>query len=97
MAQSIKIKIAGKEYPFQVTSEEMEHYMRLAAEDVNETLGTYSAKFPDKELSDKLVFVALIETIGKLKALKKADTGDRELKSLGSALQSYLDSVSKNA
>ncbi|MBQ7269173.1 MAG: cell division protein ZapA [Bacteroidales bacterium] len=95
MAQSIKIKVAGKEYPFQVTSEEAEHYMRLAAEDVNDTLGNYSSRFPDKELADKLVFVALIEAIGKLKALKKLDTNDRELKSLGSALRSYLDSVSK--
>ena len=95
MAQSIKIKVAGTEYPFQVTSEEAEHYMRLAAEDVNDTLGNYSSRFPDKELADKLVFVALIEAIGKLKALKKLDTNDRELKSLGSALRSYLDSVSK--
>lgn len=95
MAQSITIKIAGKEYPFQVTSEEMEHYMRLAADHVNETLGNYSARFPDKELADKLVFVALIEAIDKLKAMKRLDTSDRELKTLGSALQSYLDSVEK--
>lgn len=95
MAQSIKIKIAGKEYPFQVTSEEQEHYMRIAADDVNETLGNYSARFPDKELADKLVFVALIEAISKLKALKRLDTSDRELKSLGSALRSYLGSVEK--
>ena len=74
MAQSIKIKVAGKEFPFQVTSEEMEHYMRRAADDVNEVLGSYTARFPDKELEDRLVFVALIEAIDKLKALKKLDT-----------------------
>lgn len=95
MAQSIKIKVAGKEFPFQVTSEEMEHYMRLAADDVNETLGSYTARFPDKELEDRMVFVALIEAIGKLKAMKKLDTNEKELKSLGSALQSYLESVEK--
>ena len=69
--------------------------MRLAAEDVNEALGNYSTRFPDKELVDKLVFVAMIEAIDKLKALKKLDTSDRELRSLGSALQSYLESVTK--
>lgn len=95
MAQSIKIKIAGKEYPFQVTSEEQEHYMRLAADHVNEVLGRYTTQFPDKELADRLVFVALVEAIDKLKALKKLDTNSRELKSLGSALQSYLESVEK--
>lgn len=95
MAQSIKIKVAGKEFPFQVTSEEMEHYMRLAADDVNETLGSYTARFPDKKLEDRMVFVALIEAIGKLKAMKKLDTNEKELKSLGSALQSYLESVEK--
>ena len=95
MAQSITIKVAGKEFPFQVTSEETEHYMRLAADNVNELLGRYTTQFPDKELADRLVFVALIEAIDKLKALKKLDTNSRELKSLGSALQSYLESVEK--
>ncbi len=95
MGQSIKIKVAGREYPFQVPTEEAEHYMRLAAEDVNEALGNYSTRFPDKELVDKLVFVAMIEAIDKLKALKKLDTSDRELRSLGGALQSYLESVTK--
>lgn len=93
MAQSIKIKIAGKEYPFQVTSQEMEHFMRLAAEDVNAMLQNYSGKFPDKEMIDKLIFVALIEAIGKLKAQKQLDTSSKALESLGSGLKAYLDSV----
>lgn len=93
MAQSIKIKIAGKEYPFQVTSQEMEHFMRLAAEDVNAMLQNYSGKFPDKEMTDKLIFVALIEAIGKLKAQKQLDTSSKALESLGSGLKAYLDSV----
>ncbi|MBO4447443.1 MAG: cell division protein ZapA [Bacteroidales bacterium] len=95
MAQSIKIKIAGREYPFQVTSEDQEHYMRLAADDVNETLATYSQKFPDKELADKLVFVALIETMARLRFQKKAALAEQEANSLGSELKAYLESVSK--
>ena len=58
MEQSIKIKIAGVEYPLKASSPEMEQLMRLAAEAINQKLSAYDAKFPNKSLSDKLSFVA---------------------------------------
>ena len=59
MGQSIKIKIAGNEYPLVAATPEMEQLMRLAAEAINQKLTAYDAKFPNKSLSDKLSFVAL--------------------------------------
>ena len=38
MEQSIKIRIAGKEYPLKANSPEMEQMLRLAAETINQKL-----------------------------------------------------------
>ena len=77
MGQSIKIKIAGNEYPLVASSPEMERLMRLAAEAINQKLTAYDAKYPNKSLSDKLSFVALNEAVGRLTYQKKlSDAGD---------------------
>ena len=79
MGQSIKIKIAGNEYPLVASSPEMERLMRLAAEAINQKLTAYDAKFPNKSLSDKLSFVALNETVSRLTYQKRlADARNRE-------------------
>ena len=81
MGQSIKIKIAGNEYPLVASSPEMERLMRLAAEAINQKLTAYDAKFPNKSLSDKLSFVALNETVSRLTYQKRlADAGDEAAK-----------------
>ena len=46
MEQSIKIRIAGKEYPLKANSPEMEQMLRLAAETINQKLAAYDAKHP---------------------------------------------------
>ena len=50
MAQSIKIKIAGTEYPLMANTPEMEQFIRLAAEEINAMLGKYDARFPTSPL-----------------------------------------------
>ena len=42
MGQSVKLKIAGKEYSLTAASEEQEQLMRLAARDVNEMLDRFN-------------------------------------------------------
>ena len=96
MEQSIKIKIAGVEYPLKASSPEMEQLMRLAAEAINQKLSAYDAKFPNKSLSDKLSFVALNEAIGRISCQKRlAEAGD-EVKKFQEDVESYLNNIEKD-
>lgn len=93
MAQSIKLKIAGKEYSLVAKDSEMEHYMRCAASDINSMLDAYDKKFPDKPEIDKLVFVALNQTVGKLNALHRLEVVNSQELKLEKDLQGYLDKL----
>ncbi|MBO5635728.1 MAG: cell division protein ZapA [Bacteroidales bacterium] len=96
MGQSIKIKIAGNEYPLVASSPEMERLMRLAAEAINQKLSAYDAKFPNKSLSDKLAFVALNEAVSRLTYQKRlSDVGD-EAGKLQEDVESYLKNIEKD-
>ena len=97
MDQSITLKIAGREYPLKASSPEMERYMRIAAESINSKLAVYDSKFPGKELLDKLVFVTLNETVGRIAAQSKLTARDDEEKKLLEEIESYLDSIDKKA
>ena len=96
MGQSIKIKIAGNEYPLVASSPEMERLMRLAAEAINQKLTAYDAKFPNKSLSDKLSFVALNETVSRLTYQKKLSEASDEAKKLQEDVDSYLMNIGKD-
>lgn len=91
--QSITLKIAGKEYPLKAASPEMEQMMRVAADTINQKLAAYDAKFPDKTLIDKLSFVTLNETIGRLAAQKKYSALESEIEKLQSETGSYLGNI----
>ena len=95
MGQSIKIKIAGNEYPLVASSPEMERLMRLAAEAINQKLTAYDAKFPDKTLADKLSFVALNETVSRMSYQKKLSSVNEEAKAMLSRTSAYLDNIDK--
>lgn len=95
MAQSITLKIAGKEYPLKADTPEMEQLMRYAAETINQKLQAYDAKFPDKTLVDKLSFVALNETVNRLSAQKKLSIAAEEAKRMLSQTNTYLESIDK--
>ena len=84
MGQKITLKIGGRDYPLTAESEELEQMMRLAAVDVDKALTQFNARFPDTSLEDKLVFVAVQETVRK-----------DEVLSLDSRLASYLEGIDK--
>ena len=44
MAQNIKLKIAGIEYPMVANTPEMEETMRTAADEINRKFSSYDAK-----------------------------------------------------
>lgn len=90
MAQSITIKIAGKDYPLVATTPDRERQMRLAAEDVNSMLSRYDEKFPEKALIDKLAFVALNQAVGKIAIREESAKCAGEVQSLEGELDSYL-------
>ena len=87
MDQSITLTIAGKVYPLKAATPEMEQAMRIAAEAIGKRLAQYDAKYPDKDLTDKLVFVALNESVNRIAAQRKfAALEDGEKKLLGDHL-----------
>ena len=95
MDQSVTIKIAGKEYSLKASSPEMEQYMRLAADDINKRLSAYDEKYPDKQFEDKLAFVTLNETVGRISALGKLNALVAETTGLSDELERYLGSIDK--
>jgi cell division protein ZapA (FtsZ GTPase activity inhibitor) len=93
MGQSVVIKIAGKEFPLKAASPEMEQMMRIAAEQINQKLADYSARFPDKTLADKLAFVALNEAVTKISFMRRMEALDKEVKDMTGETDKYLKSI----
>ena len=95
MEQSITLRIAGKDYSLKANSPEMEQLMRVAAETINKKVAAYDVKFPDKTAADKLAFVALSETVGRLSYQKKLSSMTDEAERMLRETNSYLDSIDK--
>ncbi len=95
--QSIRIRIAGREYPLKVNSPEHEEVVRKAADDINRMIAAYQDKFPGKPLIEIISFVALnvctsnITLNRQVKDLKVAEDV------LAKELEGYLDNIDKNS
>ncbi|MBO6161341.1 MAG: cell division protein ZapA [Bacteroidales bacterium] len=96
MDQSITIKIAGNEYPLKAATPQIEQMMRIAAETIGKKLSAYDAKYPNKSLADKLSFVALNETVGRLSLQKKLEHAEEEARKLQEQMEAYLNTIEKN-
>lgn len=92
---SIKLKIAGKEYSL-VATQESEHYMRLAAERINQRFTEYDKQYPDQTTLDKLAFVALSEEISMLVSKRNLDKTNDEVSKLAKDVRVYLSKIEKN-
>ncbi|MBO4454909.1 MAG: cell division protein ZapA [Bacteroidales bacterium] len=90
MAQNIKLKITGIEYPMVATSPEMEETMRTAADEINRKFNSYDAKYPDKSVLDKLIIVTLNETVNRIACQKKMIQLGAEAKTLKEDIDAYL-------
>ena len=95
MDQSITLKIAGKDYPLKAATPEMEQMMRIAAEAIGKRLAQYDAKFPEKDLVDKLVFVTLNETVNRIAMQRKLAAQEDAEKKLLDEILGYLDSIDR--
>ncbi len=97
MEQSIKIKIADREYPLKVSSPEKEEVIRKAAADLNRKITLYQEKYPHKGMIEILSFVALNVSMTNVVLQKQIDVMNAEEEGLAKELQAYLDNMDKNS
>jgi len=97
MEQSIKIKIADREYPLKVSSPEKEEVIRKAAADLNKKISLYQEKYPNKGMIEILSFVALNVSMTNVVLQKQIEMQKDEETNLAKELQGYLDNIDKNS
>ena len=97
MEQSIKIKIAEREYPLKVTSAQQEEDIRKAAQEINRQIQAYQSRYADKTLVEILSIMALNVCVNNI-ALNKQIKGVKDAEeSLARELDGYLDNIDKNS
>ena len=97
MEQSIKIKIADREYPLKVSSPEKEEVIRKAAADLNKKINLYQDKYPTKGMIEILSFLALNVSMTNVVLQKQIETFNESETVLAQELQSYLENIDKNS
>ena len=97
MEQSIKIKIADREYPLKVSSPEKEEVIRKAAADLNKKITLYQEKYPNKGMIEILSFVALNVSMTNVVVQKQIETMKESEESLAKELQGYIDNMDKDS
>lgn len=97
MEQSIKIKIADREYPLKVSSPEKEEVIRKAAAELNKRISLYQDKYPNKGMIEILSFVALNVSMTNVVLQKQAEAMKAEEETLAKELQGYLENIDRNS
>ena len=97
MEQSIKIKIADREYPLKVSSPEKEEVIRKAAADLNKKITLYQEKYPNKGMIEILSFVALNVSMTNVVTQKQIEAMREGEENLAKELQGYLENMNKNS
>ena len=97
MEQSIKIKIADREYPLKVSSPEKEEVIRKAAADLNKKITLYQEKYPHKGMIEILSFVALNVSMNSVVIQKQVEAKKEEEEALAKELKAYLENIDKNS
>ena len=97
MEQSIKIKIADREYPLKVSSPEKEEVIRKAAAELNKRISLYQDKYPNKGMIEILSFVALNVSMTNVVLQKQAEAMKAEEETLAKELHGYLENIDKNS
>ena len=75
---------------------ESEELIRLAAASINSKIAGYQTKYPGKNMSDILAFVALNESIGSISQQRALDSLKKEIESLKGETDSYLENIEEN-
>lgn len=93
MGQKITLKLAGKEYRMEASSQEEESLFRRAAKDVTTVMSDMESRFPQEDRSDKLVFVAFFEAMEKLSSQEEKARLEGELHELEDEVAAYLKGI----
>ena len=90
--QSIKIIIAGREYPFKIHQEEEEERIRKAGKLINDRLIQYKQRFSDRDVQDFLALEALRLAVKTFELETKACSTEQadKLKQLDEQLNVFL-------
>jgi len=97
MEQSIKIRIADREYPLKVSSPDKEEVIRKAANELNKKITLYQEKYPNKGMIEILSFVALNVSMVNVSLQKQAESILEEEETLAKELHAYLENIDKNS
>ena len=97
MEQSIKIRIADREYPLKVSSPDKEEIIRKATSELNKKINLYQEKYPNKGMIEILSFVALNVSMANVALQNRTEAMVEEEGSLARELQNYLDNIDKKS
>lgn len=97
MEQSIKIRIAEREYPLKVTSAEQEEDIRKAAQEINRQIQAYQSRYADKTLVEILSIMALNVCVNNIVLNKQVRSIKDAEENLARELDGYLDNIDKNS
>ena len=97
MEQSIKIRIAEREYPLKVTSAEQEEDIRKAAQEINRQIQAYQSRYADKTLVEILSIMALNVCVNNIVLHKQVRSIKDAEENLARELDGYLDNIDKNS
>jgi len=91
--QSIKIIIAGREYPFKIEKEEHEERIRKAGRIIEDRLYEYQQRFSDRDMQDFLALEALRFAVKTIELEAKAGLTEQadKLKQLDEQLNIFLN------
>ncbi len=87
--QRITINIAGKMHELNASSEEKEHLMRLAAEEVNKVFDSYN-RYQIATREEKLALVALQQAMAKINFRERLEKYSKSEAALDQMLSTYL-------
>ena len=90
--QSIKIIIAGREYPFKIEKEEHEERIRKAGRIIGDRLIEYKQRFSDRDTQDFLALEALRFAVKTIELESKASSTEQadRLEKLNDQLDTFL-------
>jgi cell division protein ZapA (FtsZ GTPase activity inhibitor) len=97
MAQSITIKIAGKSYALKADTPQKEEWIRRAAAKVDELISAYESKFPGKNMTDILSFVALNQSMSFISCKEQLDGVSKEASALKKDTDDYLVKIEEES
>ena len=97
MEQSIKIQIAGYNFPLKVTSAEQEENIRKSAQEINRQIAAYQNKYPNKGLVEILAIMSLNVCVTNVSLAKQVKDMKEAEVSLARELEGYLENIDKNS